>query len=311
MADYAKLNQETIEKILALYGISDAFQYQALSLGISNSNYKISTSDRNFLLKVSNDKDQTQLLSEQKILHYLHEKNFPFSIVPLQTTSRELLYRIGTYFGVLYPFVEGIPPGPNDVTCFEIGQALAKMHSIPTDSGLRNYSQVGHDLKKIYSFSKSNECPPDFKESFNRHLWPKFAQLKKLEIHQSIIHGDLYYDNTLFHNNHLEAILDFEQAGIGARTLDLGISIGGTCLEKGRIIYPLIRSYLKGYQSVISLAPEELTLLPECIMTGLLSISLWRIDRFMVKDLDLSMRTSYRELLNRAQYFSELPSEDL
>jgi homoserine kinase type II len=121
---------------------------------------------------------------------------------------------------------------------------------------------------------------------------------------ESVIHGDLYYDNTLFNNEKLGVILDFEQSGRGEAILDLGISISGTCLEKGMIIAPLVSSYLEGYQSVRPLPKEEKAHLIDAICLGLLSISLWRIKRFKEKNMTPLMAASYKELLYSAQMFA-------
>ncbi|MBY0415742.1 MAG: phosphotransferase, partial [Bdellovibrionales bacterium] len=126
---------------------------------------------------------------------------------------------------------------------------------------------------------------------------------------KGIIHGDLYYDNTLFDNNKISTVLDFEQAGIGEYILDLGISISGTCLEKGRVITPLVNSYLMGYESVKVMTSNEKEFLDQAIILGLLSISLWRIKRFYEKNLNPLMKNSYQDLLVRALHYFEMRKE--
>jgi homoserine kinase type II len=103
--------------------------------------------------------------------------------------------------------------------------------------------------------------------------------------------------------------LDFEQAGIGEYILDLGISISGTCLEKGRIIPPLVDSYLAGYENVRPLKDKEKKFLDEAILLGLMSIALWRIKRFKEGNLNPLMADSYRDLLNRAFHYFEMIKE--
>ena len=71
MGDYTKLGMAEANQILKLYDIGSLRSFVGLSLGISNSNYRLTTDKGNFLLKISNDKDQTQLRAEQEILTYL------------------------------------------------------------------------------------------------------------------------------------------------------------------------------------------------------------------------------------------------
>ncbi len=308
MGDYAKLGKDQTENILKLYDIGSLRSFVALSLGISNSNYKLETESGTYLLKVSNDKDQTQLCSEQEILTYLQGPPFDYSIAAIPTLEGSLIYAIGEYFGVIFPFIEGIPPGPADHTCCEIGRAIGSLHALKITPAelqeIRSHEEVGFGGAEILEYTKSDECPADFRDNFNFIFKDKLNGWNEEEMQLGIVHGDLYYDNTLFAHNKLKVILDWEQAGRGPLLLDLGICIGGTCLEKGRIIQPLINSFLSGYGLSRSLPKEEEKLLNQAIILGLFSIARWRISRFVEKDLDPLMRDSYKELLYRASNFN-------
>ena len=64
-----------------------------------------------------------------------------------------------------------------------------------------------------------------------------------------VIHGDLYFDNSLFKNGKIVTLIDFEQSGRGRFILDLGIAISGSCLnrDKSNIDLNLLENFLKGY----------------------------------------------------------------
>ncbi len=305
MASYTQITPEEAEEILSLYGKNSVNQLTPLSLGISNSNYRVDLKSETVLLKISNDKNQLQLADEQQILFYLHQRGYPFSLKPISLMNGSLVYTYGKYFGVLYPFVPGIPPGPSDFTCREVGAALARLHSLSHDpvemQKLRPHEAVGYGPKEIRDYVFSSACPEDYREAFNFFFPDKLEQFLSVNFEKGIIHGDLYYDNTLFDNNQLSTVLDFEQAGIGEYILDLGISLSGTCLEKGRIISPLVKSYLAGYESIRPLSAEEKKHLDDSIILGLMSISLWRIKRFKERNLNPMMENSYRDLIVRAR----------
>jgi len=305
MASYTQITPKEAEEILSLYGKGSVSKLTPLSLGISNSNYKVDLESETVLLKISNDKNQLQLADEQQILFYLHKRGYPFSLKPIALTNGDLVYTYGKYFGVLYPFVPGIPPGPSDFTCKEVGAAIARLHSLSHDQAemekLRPHEAVGYGPKEIRDYVFSPVCPEDYREAFNFFFPDSLETYLSVNFEKGIIHGDLYYDNTLFDNNHLSTVLDFEQAGIGEYILDLGISISGTCLEKGRVITPLVKSYLAGYESVRTLNAEEKKHLDDSIILGLMSISLWRIKRFKERNLNPMMENSYRDLIVRAR----------
>jgi homoserine kinase type II len=310
MASYTLIEHNDAEEILKLYGLSKVLKLTPLSLGISNSNYRVDLESQSVLLKISNDKDQHQLAEEQAILLYLSQCGYPFSLRPFAMKNGELVYHYGPYFGVLYPFVQGIPPGPSDYTCKEVGASLAKLHSLKHDDTLlktlRPHESVGFGAREIRAYSLSAKCPKDFQSAFHFFFPDHLVEFIATPFDKGIIHGDLYYDNTLFNNNHLSTVLDFEQAGIGEYLLDLGISISGTCLEKGRIITPLVNSYLEGYEAIRPLKPYELKFLDDAIILGLMSISLWRIKRFKERNLNPQMEDSYRDLIVRAMNYHQM-----
>lgn len=314
MASYTQIGIKEAEDILKLYNRSHVEKLTPLSLGISNSNYRVDLKNESVLLKISNDKNQLQLADEQAILLYLNQRGYPYSLKPFALTSGELVYDYKPYFGVLYPFVEGIPPGPSDYTCKEVGQALAKLHSLVHDKStllkLRPHESVGFGALEILKYTESPTCPRDYKEAFHYFFPDHLKSFLETPLEKGIIHGDLYYDNTLFNNNHLSTVLDFEQAGFGEYLLDLGISISGTCLEKGRIITPLVKSYLEGYESIRPLNEIESKILDHSIILGLLSISLWRIKRFKERDLNPLMENSYRDLIVKAMNYHQMKKQE-
>lgn len=246
MASYTQIGPIEAEEILRLYDRKKVLKLTPLSLGISNSNYRVDLEDESVLLKISNDKNQLQLGEEQAILLYLSQRGYPYSLKPFALKTGELVYTYDRYFGVIYPFVQGIPPGPSDYTCKEVGAALARLHSLDHDNSilqqLRPHESVGFGAREILNYSKSSSCPADYREAFDYFFPDQLNEFLGINFEKGIIHGDLYYDNTLFNNNRLSAVLDFEQAGQGEYILDLGISLSGTCLEKGRVITPLVNS---------------------------------------------------------------------
>lgn len=308
LGSYTKVGPKQASEILKLYALGPVRELSPLSLGISNSNYKVTTDDGDWLLKISNDKGIEALKQEQEILMYLFEKGYPYSLCPRQTVSGDKVYQYGPYFGVLFPFIEGIPPGPSDQTCRDIGQALGELHSLKHTAelqSLRDHNEVGFGAEEVITYLNDPACPEDFKKCFKQVFPDQLETFLKQNFEKGIIHGDLYYDNTLFHHNRVCAVLDFEQSGRGEYLLDLGISMSGTCLEKGRVIHPLVDSFIQGYETVRKLSGRELEFLHDAICLGLFSIALWRIKRFTEGNLNPLMSDSYRELLQRAKSYRQ------
>ena len=75
--------------------------------------------------------------------------------------------------------MEGIPPGPGDQTCYEIGVGLGKLHTLNIGKDelapIRSYENVGFSPQQIEEYIKSESCPIDFKNLF-LSLFPDFAK---------------------------------------------------------------------------------------------------------------------------------------
>lgn len=308
MASYTKINNEEARLILEIYGLKPKnITLDALSDGISNSNYRVQMDDEVRLLKISNDKNATQLQSEHTIVNWLHDKGFPLVVAPYQTINQSTVYTFGDYTGALFPYIENEPYQKNTENLKKLGAALASLHMVSINEknlenqGIRSHKSVGYGIKQILNYIEKSQCPKDFKAAFEK-IYPDQAAMKlvDLDLPGGIIHGDFYFDNALFVNNQLMAMLDFEQAGIGRFILDLGIAISGSAAIDNVLQNDFINAYIKGYESIRKLTTKESELIHDAILIGLFSISLWRIKRFTEGNIDSSKKDSYQELLLRA-----------
>ena len=313
MGHYTNLTLSEVQDILNIYSLGEVKEITPLSYGISNSNFKVlvvkNSQSKPFLLKISNDKNKNELNGEQEILRVLEEVGFPLSISPLKALEQNTIFSYKEYIGAIYPFVEGITPKPESETCYQIGKALGKLHSLKKESfsnyKIREHKTIGFELPFISNFIQKEDCPSQFKEYF-LDIFPKgIDSLINEPFEEGIMHGDLYYDNTLFKNKNLITLLDFEQAGLGPLILDLGISISGTSLSDGEISSSLVEKFIEGYEKERPLNKIEKSSLNSFILLGLFSISLWRIYRFKFGELDSKKTDSYLELLKRASSFKK------
>ncbi len=305
MASYTSISKAEAQSILSLYGDYEIIELSPLSLGISNSNYCVRLKNHApLVLKISNDKNAVDLKEEQKILMKLSQSQFPLSLTPLKTKKEEVVYECGKYHGVIYPFIEGKIPQIEGNTCLEVGKALATLHNLNiNDPILRGYQSVGFGAMEVLTYTYHPECPLDFKTIFNEIFPDKLKKYIELDLPLGLIHGDFYYDNSLFDNEGLKIILDFEQAGIGPYLFDVGVSISGTCLKNGHVDADYVAQFLKGYESIRTFEEEEKENLNTSILLGLYSIALWRIKRFNERQIDPTKKDNYKELILRAQNF--------
>jgi homoserine kinase type II len=307
---YSDINLEEINNILSHYELGTAVKYTATIEGISNSNYQVElNSGISVLLKVSNDKTIEQLSNEQNILMALADYNYEYSLKPFKTILGKSIYQHKHFYGVVFPFIKGLPPVITTDSLYQIGAALGELHSLELRKEdletIRPHDIVGHGAKSIIEYTKSNNPAADFVSDFEK-IFPNKLEMIPYDVFPvGIIHGDLYFDNSLFNEGRLVTLIDFEQSGRGRYILDLGIALSGSCLNEKRdnISEKLMSSFLRGYETNRKLLHIEKEYLNTAILVGFFSIALWRIERFYDGKLDESKRYNYKELLNRALNF--------
>lgn len=312
MGIYSNITLAEINEILGHYELGHARDFSPTITGISNSNFKVHLdSGDDVLLKISNDKTIEQLTNEQRILSALEKYEFKYSIHPFKTILGKSIYHQKKFYGVVFPFIKGLPPVMNTKTCYQIGQALGELHSLQIkkeDLGaIRPHDFVGHSGQSVYEYTRTSVAPKDFVEAFE-DIFPTHLQDIPFDTFPvGIIHGDLYFDNCLFHQEKLVTLIDFEQAGRGHYLLDIGISLSGCCFNEDRsnLDMGLIEAFMRGYSEKRQLLSIEKEYLMTSILIGFFSIGLWRIKRFYEGNLDESKRYNYRELTERAKNFKK------
>ncbi len=317
MASYTQLTIKDACEILGLYDERDPTSLKALSPGISNSNYLVEfANDPWLLLKVSNDKNFSELQEEQKILSALHKIDLSFCLPALKTHNDHLVYQWRGLSGVVYPFLRGHLRVDKDSSfCYDIGKKLAELHLKTQNlTGLRDYRSVSVSPEEILETVQDpaqnsaieRECL-DFKTHWNelKQTLDLDSALSHIpELKQAIIHGDLYHDNVMWgEDGEMLAFLDFEQSGWGPCLFDLAVSISDCCWDPKLNKYSkeLFQAYLSGYEEIRKLPQPERTFLPHFVHFGLMSIALWRVKRFNLKKIVPGKTSLYKELLERSK----------
>lgn len=310
MGVYSNIKLDEINDILLHYELGSAVSFKATMSGISNSNFQVNLCDgSSVLLKISNDKTIEQLNNEQQVLLALEKRNFRYSIHPFKTLHGKPIYNHNDYYGVVFPFIDGLPPKMTKDVCSQVGKALGALHSLEISKEdldiLRPHDLVGFGGQGIYEYTLKKEAPEDFVKDFNFVFPDKLQNIPYDVFPVGVIHGDLYFDNSLFNNGKLVTLIDFEQSGRGRFILDLGIAISGSCLnEVGDNLDPnLIDSFIKGYEKSRTLLTIEKEFMNTAILVGFFSIALWRIKRFYEGNLDVSKKNNYQDLTTRAKNF--------
>jgi homoserine kinase type II len=90
--------------------------------------------------------------------------------------------------------------------------------------------------------------------------WLRQHQAERAAGPRGLIHGDLFRDNVLFHDQGL-TLLDFEQASHGSLVYDLAVCVNAWCYLDKHFDERLVRGLVSGYRAIRSLSVADLALL--------------------------------------------------
>ena len=212
--------------------------------------YKVSADEGVFIVKISDPaKSEATVLKDTQILRFLEEAGYP--------APRLLLSRAGTNYVLhdgkcvyVISYLEGKEPERNVENYSKLGQVTARLHSlqgytIPTD------------------FTAAAEMPIMLERAKKFGMDAHYAELVKALPDFSRFPGCLIHTDIGSHNSIQLAtgeieLIDWDDAGIGTRILDLGFPLvcdfvtKDLIFEKGRAT-----AFYEAYRSIITLTDDE------------------------------------------------------
>ena len=303
MARYTSLSPTELAHIVAQYPIGTSLKLEEIPGGFGNSNFKLTTTDGEFLLKICDEKDSAELNMQISLLQHLHQHAYP-TVYPILTKEQNPL--IHETFGsvMLYPFLQGKEPLPSPNILAQLGEALAKLHCIPPVAGLPCFAMGISQMRPFLQEVQDTE--------FATHPFVELlkSQLESLEPHlnaplpMGLLHGDLFLDNTLFEGEEMVAILDFEEGCYDTLLIDVGMTIIGCCYTSDHQLHlEVVRRFLDAYNAVRPLTENEWKHLDCFVHYAALSIAFWRFRQFNIRRPDARKANTYKEMITRSAQF--------
>ena len=303
MARYTTLSTSELARIVAQYPIGTSLKLEEMPGGFGNSNFKLTTTDGEFLLKICDEKDSAELNMQIALLQHLRQHAYP-TVYPILTTDQKPL--IHETFGsvMLYPFLQGEEPRPSPNILAHLGEALAKLHRIPPIAGLPRFAM---GISQMRPFLQEVQ---DTKFATHPFVGSLKSQLEELKPHlnaplpKGLLHGDLFLDNTLFDGEDMVAILDFEEGCYDTLLIDIGMTIIGCCYTSDhRLHLEAVRRFLDAYNTMRPLTESEWKHLDRFVHYAALSIAFWRFRQFNIRRPDAHRANTYQEMITRSAQF--------
>ena len=304
MARYTTLSSSELAHIVAQYAIGTPLKLEEVHGGFGNSNFKLTTTDGEFLLKVCDEKDPIELKMQISLLEHLHDHAYP-TVYPILTKNQKPLTHETFGSVMLYPFLQGKQPQSSPNTLAQLGEALAKLHHIPPISGLPCFamgiSQITPFFKEVQGTQFATH---PFVESLKSQLESMEPQLN-VPLPMGLLHGDLFLDNTLFDGDQMVAILDFEEGCYDTLLIDVGMTIVGCCYtSQHELNIKSVRRFLDTYNAVRPLTESEWEHLDCFVHYAALSIAFWRFRQFNIRRPDAHRANTYQEMITRSKQWT-------
>lgn len=297
MAVITKLTEEEVSDVVGQFEVGKFWNYKYMKGGQANTNYSVVTTKGEFVLTICDEKSEAEVHQRAILLDRLLESGVPVpQVIPSITGRSYVLFNNKPI--IIKSFIEGMhSKAMTNLQLTQLGETLAKIHlsAIPNSLPMKSpYDLKG--LKSVY------EVEDDFarwvvdKAKYLRNNIPK-------NVPKGLIHGDLFWDNVLFHGEKLSAIIDFEEACHFDLTYDIAMTLIGNCFSKGKIDVEKSRCILKAYETHRKLEKEEKDHFNYFLSYAASAAAYWRFRQFNVYYPQLSKKNAHKEMMEIADYY--------
>jgi len=253
-------------------------------VGNINKNYSITTEDgSHYIFKIIVKHSLEDLKTESMYLNKLREYDFPAAYY-VEDIHGSQIFQYNNSVVMAQLKLMGTPPPFSTEICISIGQNIAKLHRIPK-LGL---PKRNHWLKKPFlsnQVSLIQSSLPDKAQKF-LEAFDSIADFKYSKLPKTIVHGDLYANNCLYHENSLIAFLDWEEVGIAPAILDLATCVFNFCFENDIFHPKQYEAMVDGYQRYRSLNDLEKKSINLALKYVALNLCAWRVAKFGISNPD-------------------------
>ena len=268
---YTQLNENDICEIAARYDLVIT-DFKQMPGGSTNSNYEIETQRGRFVLTLFEERTPDQVIELGQLLLLLKQHRFPTTrLVRPNNGGMTTMYRGKPI--MLKGYVAGQVCEELDQSMLhQVGRAMATLHQVPVPDFLTSRWPYGsHEFAVI----QSQDMDTEYTRWISRRL-PYLEKQRPQGLPGGLVHGDVFFDNVLFENTKLAAIIDFEDVLCHDMVFDLGMGIVGLCRAETTVVLEKARSLVQGYQQIRKLQEGERNALQWCVEYAATTISCWR-----------------------------------
>lgn len=237
----------------------------------SNFVYAFENKQEKYFLRFSYDEENSfeQITAELEFMRYLKSNHYP-CVSPILSRSGKYIETVQnserTYFAVVFSSAKGITLNENitEVQCEDWGRSLASLHQlskvyVPSDTKRSNWQDI---LQRINDMLQRY---PEEQEAIEELdiLTERFQLFPISNSNYGLIHYDFQLDNIFYEeNNRAFSVIDFDDAVYSWYTHDIVTALDDFLGDDMNLDNSQVKSFLKGYYSVIPLSNEDIYQFP-------------------------------------------------
>ena len=303
MSVYTPVSVAELERFLLDYPLGMLTDYAAISAGVENTNFFVTTTTGEYVLTLFEHHTPAELGYFLALTQQWAEAKIPVAR-PLANHHGECLSHLNGKPAALLLRLPGQHiEHPTIQQCAEMGTMLARMHVSGQDFPQQRPPDRGHDWRMHMAGAllprlDANDAALLQAEMAYQHTVP-FAQLPA-----GTLHADLFRDNVLFHDGHLSGILDVYFACHDSYLYDLAIVVNDWCCHAdGSLDSPRVQACLAAYQAVRPWSSLEHTHWMGALRAAALRFWLSRLDaQLNPRDGDMILQKDPLEFRSKLQH---------
>ena len=316
MAVFTKLDKKEIENFLKDYSIGSLISYDGIMEGIENTNYKIKTTNNEYILTIFEKRvNPTDLPFFMKLQKDLAAHGFDCPL-PIENNSGSSINVLKEKSAVIISFLDGkqlesVLPHH----CREVGSMIARFTNITKSSKLMRENSMGiNSWENILVKCKENNTnlyntyleTLEKELSFLKKNWPK-------NLPEAIIHADLFQDNIFFKEDKISGVIDFYFSCKDFIVYEIALSINAWCFDLTRGFQ--LKNYLSlmdGFNEYSSLKNNEMKALNILLRGAAVRILVTRLhDKIFHPEDALVIPKDPKEYLNILEWHQKNNITDL
>ena len=292
--------RKTLIRILAHFNLGTLRSYRKAG-GHAGKNFFVETHQGSYLVKIvltgsdaSNAGDEDGL----RVLQYLDRLTLhSFRNVPyLRASDGSHAFKDASCRAMVQKKLNATAPKrltPKMIA--QIGEEMARLHLVPS-GGLAQrvtwmhpaYLKDASDLVSAAYLDREHVSDLVASVAADTVDWTLLPK--------SILHGDMFQDNTLFRHGRLVTFIDWEDVCLGPSVFDIGMTIVGNCFSDDSHLFEpdLYHAFMAGYESVRRLSPSEKSLLASAVRRAGVSLAIWRFLKWNHYDVQGDQSERYK-----------------